>query len=288
MITGQAKVAGVMGWPVGHSRSPQLHGYWLERHGIDGTYIPLPVPPEHFAQALRLLPQLGFAGANITVPHKVTAMNVVDEVDDAARRIGAVNTVVVRPDGSLLGRNTDAFGFIENLRDRAPDWQAAAGPAVVLGAGGAARAVCMALLEVGCPRVTIVNRTRERAEALALSLGRTGGGDSIGVSLWSNRGQALKDAAVLVNTTSLGMDGQPALELDLAELPPEALVNDVVYTPLETPLLAAARARGNPGVDGLGMLLHQARPAFAAWFGPEPEVDDDLRNFVLGAARGDA
>ncbi len=288
MITGRAKVAGVMGWPVGHSRSPQLHGYWLERHGIDGVYIPLPVPAEHFAQALRLLPQLGFAGANITVPHKVTALNVVDEVDDTARRIGAVNTVIVRDDGSLLGRNTDAFGFIENLRDQSPDWRAAAGPAVVLGAGGAARAVSAALLDAGTPRITIVNRTREKAEGLALSLGRTGGGDVVGVSLWSNRAQVLKDAALLVNTTSLGMDGQPALELDLHALPADALVTDVVYTPLETPLLAAARARGNPVVDGLGMLLHQARPAFAAWFGVEPEVDEGLRRIVLANARGDA
>lgn len=280
-ISGQARLAGVMGWPVVHSRSPQLHGHWLARYGIDGVYVPLAVPAEHFPQALRLLPNLGFSGVNITVPHKETALAVVDEADDLARRIGAVNTVVVREDGSLLGTNTDAFGFSENLKSAAPDWSAAAGPAVIIGAGGAARAVGVALLDAGAPSIVLVNRTRERAEALALELG-----PAATVAHWVDRARVLETASTLVNTTSLGMDGQPALELDLSALSGGALVSDVVYAPLETTLLAEARARGNSVVDGLGMLLHQARPSFKAWFGADPEVDEELRRHVLADLPG--
>ncbi len=275
-LTGRSQIAGVMGWPVAHSRSPRLHGYWLRKYGIDGAYIPLPVRPQQFAAALRALPMLGFAGANVTVPHKEAALAAVDRTDVAARRIGAVNTIVVVPDGTLDGRNSDGFGFMENLRAGVAGWSPKAGPAVILGAGGSARAVAVALSDGGAPEIRIVNRTVERAERLSADIG-----GPFRVYGWADRASALFDAALLVNTTTLGMSGQPPLELVLDRLPTTAIVNDIVYSPLETVLLAAARARGNPVVDGLGMLLHQARPGFAAWFGVEPEVTPELRRFVL-------
>lgn len=280
MTTGRAKLAGVMGWPVGHSLSPLLHGYWLQTLGIDGAYVPLAVKPEDFADALRTLPKLGFAGANVTIPHKQTALACCDEIDDVAKRIGAVNTVVVRRDGRLWGTNTDVFGFLENLKAKHPAWDPAAGPAVVIGAGGAARAVIVALLDAGVPTVRLANRSRERAEILAKDLSAP----NIEVRDWETRALALDGAALLVNTTSLGMTGQPPLDLDLARLPKEAAVCDIVYVPLETNLLKAARAAGHPVIDGIGMLLHQARPGFAAWFGVEPTVDQALTTFVLTAA----
>ena len=275
-LSGKARVAGVMGWPVAHSRSPRLHGLWLARHGIDGAYVPLAVSPDHFAQALGMLSHFGFAGVNITIPHKETALGVVDELDDMARRIGAVNTVIVREDGSLLGSNTDAYGFIENLRSGASGWRAEAGPALVIGAGGAARAVIVALLDAGAPTILVTNRTAARADALCAEFGPT-----LTAVPCAARATAVADVATLVNTTSLGMNGQPPLDLALDKLATTTLVTDVVYSPLETPLLSAAKARGNPTVDGLGMLLHQARPGFTAWFGVEPEVDDELRAHVL-------
>jgi shikimate dehydrogenase len=225
------------------------------------------------------LPKLGFAGANVTVPHKEAALAAADRADPQARRIGAANTVIVAADGTLEARNTDGFGFLENLRESVGDWHAAAGPAVIVGAGGTARAVAVALMEAGAPALRLVNRTVERAELLARDIG-----GPVQVHRWADRARALADAALLVNTTTLGMNGQPPLDLDLEGLPTTAVVNDVVYAPLETPLLAAARARGNTVVDGLGMLLHQARPGFAAWFGVEPEVTPELRRFVLDLA----
>ncbi len=279
MISGRAKLAGVMGWPVGHSLSPILHGYWLQSLGIDGAYVPLPVKPEDFASALRTLAKLGFAGANVTIPHKQAALVAVDELDDVARRVGAVNTVVVRRDGGLWGTNTDAYGFLENMKWRYPAWQPSTGPATVIGAGGAARAIVVALLDAGAPSVRLVNRSRGRAESLAAALdGR------IEVRDWETRALALEGAALLVNTTSLGMTGQPPLDLDLAHLPAAAAVCDIVYVPLETELLKAAKAAGHPVIDGIGMLLHQARPGFAAWFGIEPTVDNALLAHVLAAA----
>ena len=276
IISAAAKVAGVIGWPVGHSLSPRLHGYWLEHHGIDGAYVPLAVRAEAFAEAVAALPSLGFAGANVTLPHKEAALRAVQSADDVARRIGAVNTITVGADGSLAGSNSDAFGFLENLRQGASGWRPAAGPAVVLGAGGAARAVTAALVDAGVPEVRLVNRTAARAAAVAADIG-----GPITVSAWADRSRGLDDAALLVNTTSLGMRGKAPLDLDLEGLPPAAVVNDIVYVPLQTPLLAAARGRGNPVVDGLGMLLHQARPGFAAWFGKEPDVTAKMRAFVL-------
>ncbi len=280
-MTGKAKLAGVMGWPVAHSRSPQLHGYWLEQYGIDGAYVPLPVRPEDFDAALRALPMLGFRGANVTVPHKQAALAAVDITDDAAQRIGAVNTVVVTEDGRLEGRNTDAYGFMESLHEQAPAFDPTHGPAVVLGAGGAARAIVVALADARSPEIRVINRTTARADALIRDIGSP----SVAVDL-SDMATALGDAALFVNATSLGMSGQPPLELDLAPLSTDAAVVDIVYEPLETALLSQARKRGNPAVDGLGMLLHQARPAFEAWFGVAPDVTDALRAAVLRPGKG--
>lgn len=272
LLSGHARTAGILGWPVDHSRSPRLHGLWLRRHGIDGAYLPLPVRPERFADSVRALADLGFRGANVTIPHKEAAFAVCDRVDATAHRAGAVNTLVFR-DGMIEGSNTDGWGFLANCAEAAPGWRADAGPVVILGAGGSARAVAAALLDAGCPRVTLVNRTPARAEALARALG--------GPVAVADR-PPLEEAAMLVNTTSLGMPGQPAQAIDLAPLPARAVVADIVYVPRETALLAAARARGLAVVEGLGMLLHQARPGFAAWFGVTPAVDDELRAVVGG------
>lgn len=268
--------AGIMGWPVGHSLSPRLHGFWLGEYGVNGTYEPLPVQPEDFEAALRNLSDQGFAGVNVTVPHKEAAFETVDTLDAVAKRIGAVNTVRVNADGSLAGSSTDGFGFLENLKEGAPGWSAATGPAVVLGAGGASRAVTAALLDAGAPGVKLVNRTLSRAEQLARDIG-----GRITVVPWEDRVAALGDAAILVNTTTLGMEGEEPLDLDLGPLPTQAVVTDIVYAPLETPLLQQAKKHGNPTVDGLGMLLHQARPGFRQWFGVEPAVTDALRAHVL-------
>jgi len=278
ILSGKARLAGVIGWPVSHSRSPRLHGFWLEQLGIDGAYLPLAVAPENLEMVIRALPRMGFRGVNLTVPHKEAVMALVDELEPLATRIGAVNTIAVRDDGSLLGRNTDAFGFLENLRHTSPGWCPEAAPAVVIGAGGAARAVVAALIDARVPAIRLVNRSAERAARLAADLG-----GPVTVVDWAERAACLEDAGLLVNTTTLGMTGQSNLDLDLSALPVSALVNDIVYVPLETDLLARARARGNPVVDGLGMLLHQAVPGFEAWFGVRPEVSGQLRSFVLGS-----
>jgi shikimate dehydrogenase len=278
-ISGRTKLAGIMGWPVTHSRSPALHNFWIDEHAIDGAYVPLAVRPEHLGQALRALPALCFRGCNLTLPHKQAALAIVDKVDPLARRIGAINTIVVMPDGSLEGRNTDAFGFRENLRERAPDWTPSAGPAVVLGAGGGARGVIAALIEARAEEIRIVNRTLARAERVASDLAAAT--TRVTSYPWNDMAWALRDAGLLVNTTSLGMNGEPELEIDLAPLPPSAVVADIVYVPLETPLLAAARQRGHRTVDGLGMLLHQGRPGFEAWFGSPVQVTRELRAALL-------
>ena len=278
-ISGTTRLAGIMGWPVAHSRSPVLHGFWLHETGVDGAYLPLPVRPEHIEQALRALPILGFRGCNLTIPHKQAALSVVDRVEPLARQIGAVNTIVVGPDGTLEGRNTDAFGFRESLRDAVPDWKATAGPAAILGAGGAARAVVAALADAGATEIRIVNRTLARAEAIAGDLATPN--TRITIYSWEEVGAALRHAGLLVNATSLGMAGEPSLKLDLVPLPPSTPVVDIVYVPLETDLLAAARRRGHPVVDGLGMLLHQGRPGFEAWFGTSVRVTHELRAAIL-------
>ena len=268
-------LAGVMGWPVGHSRSPMLHGYWLQKYGLPGAYVLLPVQPDRLPAALKGLPALGFAGCNVTIPHKVAAMELVDRVDPVAKRIGAINTIVVEADGTLTGYNNDGFGYVQSLRDAYADWRADAGPVMVLGAGGAARAIVASLVDAGAREVRICNRTPARAEAVAQAIG-----GPVSVLPWERRREALGDVALLVNTTSQGMSGQPPLDLDLGALPRETLVSDAIYIPLETPLLAAARARGNRTVNGLGMLLNQARPAFKAWFGVMPEITPELRRMI--------
>jgi shikimate dehydrogenase len=283
-ITGAARLAGIMGWPVAHSRSPALHGFWLAEHAIDGAYVPLAVPPDRLEQALRALPALGFRGCNLTIPHKQAALKIMDRVDPFANRIGAMNTIIVTPDGSLEGSNTDVFGFHENLREQAPDWRASAGPAVILGAGGSARSVIAALSTAGVAEIRLVNRTFDRAETLAreLALPQT----RIDAYPWEARASVLEGAGILVNTTSLGMENEPPLDIDLKALPRAAVVVDIVYVPLETRLLAAARERGHLVVDGLGMLLHQGRPGFAAWFGIAPQVTSELRRAMLATFAG--
>ncbi len=265
-------LAGVMGWPVMHSRSPTLHNYWFAHYSLAGTYVPLAIRPEGLEAALRALAPLGFSGCNLTIPHKERALGIVDAVDPVARRIGAISCVTVRPDGSLAGTNNDGYGFVHSILQQQPGWRADRGPIVVIGAGGGARAVVYSLAERGAREIRLINRTLVRAEALARELGAP-----IEAVAWDDRPAALDGAAMLVNTTSQGMVGQPPLDLALDRLPADALVCDIVYVPLETPLLAAARRRGNPTVDGLGMLLHQARPAWQAWFNLEPEVTSGLR-----------
>ena len=265
-------LAGVMGWPVMHSRSPALHGYWLSEYGLAGAYVPLAIRPDGLAAALRALAPLAFSGCNLTIPHKEQAMAIVDEVDEAARAIGAISCVTVGEGGRLSGTNNDGYGYIEGVVEADPGWRADSGPIVVVGSGGGARAVVFALMGRGAREIRLVNRTVSRAETLASDLA-----GPIEVIAWEDRALALAGAAMLVNTTSQGMVGQPALDIDLAHLPASALVSDIVYIPGETPLLAAARRRGNRTVNGLGMLLHQARPAWRSWFGIEPEVTPAMR-----------
>lgn len=271
ILTGKAKLAGIVGWPVAHSRSPLIHGFWLRRYGIDGAYVPLPARPVDFGVAIQGLRAAGFAGVNVTLPHKLAAFAACDVVNDTARRAGAVNTIVFR-DGRTEGTNTDGLGFIANLRASGVD--PAAGPALILGAGGGARAIAAALLGEGVP-VHLANRTAERAKALTKEL------PGLSIIPWQDRAAALTDIALLVNATSLGMGGATPPPIDIANAPGTPVVADIVYTPLQTELLTAARARGLRTVDGLGMLLHQACFGFAAWFGVQPSVDQELRDFVL-------
>ncbi len=265
-------LAGVMGWPVMHSRSPLMHNYWMAQQELAGTYVPLAIKPGGLAAALRALHPLGFAGCNLTIPHKQEAMTIVDELDDVARKIGAISCVVVRDDGSLFGTNNDWLGFIGNLKQDQPDWRAAAGPVAVIGAGGGGRAVCYALLREGATEIRLVNRTREKAMAVAQDLG-----GPIRVLPWAERHDALAGVTMAVNVTSQGMVGQTPLDVRLDKLPKSAIAADIIYTPLETPVLAAARERGNRTLNGLGMLLHQGPPAWKLWFGIEPRVTAELR-----------
>lgn len=272
---GVAGVAGVMGWPIAHSRSPLIHNFWLQQHGLAGEYVLLPVQPGTLGAALQTLATRGFKGCNITIPHKVDALKLVQVLDANAARVGAVNTVAVLPDGTLKGLNTDGYGYIQSLLEVNPAWRADAGPITVLGAGGAARAVLLALADQGAKEIRLLNRSPDKALALAAEFG-----SPITALPWAERHDALADCALLVNTTSLGMHGAGELDLDLSKLPTSAMVSDIIYVPLQTPLLLEAKARGNLTVNGLGMLLNQARPAFEAWFGVLPSVTPELRRAI--------
>ncbi|MBE0554904.1 MAG: shikimate dehydrogenase [Rhodobacteraceae bacterium] len=271
-------LAGVIGHPIAHSRSPALHGHWLRRYGIRGHYVPMDVAPADLKETLNLLPRIGFVGLNVTIPHKEAVLQLADVVSDRAALIGAANTLIFRKDGRIHADNTDGAGFIANLRQNAPDWNPAAGPAAVFGAGGAARAVVAALIEVGVPEIRITNRTRPRAEALRADFGA-----KVVVEDWVQAANMLEGASTVVNTTSLGMAGKADFRVPLDGLEPAALVTDLVYNPLQTDFLQAAADRGCRTVDGLGMLLHQAAPGFERWFGQRPEVDEATRLAVLGA-----
>ena len=271
-----APLAGVLGYPISHSKSPRIHGHWLEKYGLRGFYMPLPVAPAHFENVLRTLPRMGYVGANVTIPHKVRALKCADIVTDRASLIGAANTLIFRPDGKVMADNTDGYGFIENIRQAAPKWDFKEGSAVVIGAGGAARAVVVSLLDVGVPEIILSNRTRIKAESLKEEFS-----NRIKVVDWAGLGSVLEDVKTIVNATSLGMSGQADLRVPLDGLRPGQLVTDLVYDPLETPLLAQAREAGCTVVDGLGMLLHQAVPGFERWFGHRPVVDNTLRKMLL-------
>jgi len=269
-------LAGVIGSPVAHSRSPQLHTHWLKTLGIPGYYIPMDVSEADLEAVLRTLPRMGFRGVNITVPHKEKALALADTVSDRATIIGAANTLVFRDDGQIQADNTDGYGFTENLRQNAPGWDPANGPAAVLGARGAARAVIAALLDVGVPEILLSNRTRVRAETLQSQFGRR-----VTVIDWVQAGNILEEATTVVNTTTLGMMGKPPLRVPLDGLRKGAVVTDLVYAPLQTRLLIEAEKAGCVTVDGLGMLLHQAVPGFERWFGTRPEVDAATRAAAL-------
>ena len=273
--------AGVIGWPIIHSLSPRLFRYWLKKSTISGSYDAFPIEGTGLSALLKNMAEEGFSGLNVTAPHKQVVLDHLDGLSDCARRIGAVNTITIKKNGTLFGDNTDGFGFIENLRQNYAGFNTTAGPSIVIGAGGAARAIVAALVNAGAPKIKVVNRTRSKAEKLAEDIG-----GPIDVLDWSDRHDALEDVTIVTNATTLGMVGRPPLNLSLDALSGNALVTDIVYAPLETQLIRKAKAKGNPSVDGIGMLLHQARPGFAAWFGVEPEVTDDLRCHVL-ASNGD-
>lgn len=273
MLSGKTMLAGVIGHPVTHSLSPRLHGFWLYQKAIDGAYLPLSVHPDDLGEVLKALPKMGFRGVNLTLPHKELAVSMVDSLDSVSKAAGAVNTIVFE-DGKAQGFNTDVYGFIQNLKTSVMGLGAYKEHALILGAGGAARAACVALKEEGWKKISVTNRTRERAEALKAAL------PYLHVVPWEAR-EALASVTLLVNATSLGMKGKESLEVSLEKLPTSALVHDIVYNPLMTPLLKAAGARGNPVVDGIGMLLWQAKPAFEKWFGAEVEVNNNLREHVL-------
>lgn len=278
MIRPAIPLAGVIGDPISHSLSPRLHGHWLKRYGLKGHYVPLHITHANLADALRILPEMGFVGVNVTIPHKEYVLSLASNVTDRAALIGAANTLTFLGDGRIQADNTDGQGFLSNIRQNLPGWTASAGPALVLGSGGAAKAIISALISDGAPQVFVANRTRARAEGLKEQFGAR-----VDPQDWTRIADLVGQASLIVNTTSLGMTGQPPLAIDLSRLRPPTVVTDIVYAPLETELLRRAREAGCETVDGLGMLLHQAVPGFERWFGYTPLVDDDLRNAVLGA-----
>lgn len=275
-MTDKIPLAGVIGSPISHSKSPQIHRHWLKTYGLRGDYIPMDVVPKDLEDVLRTLPKAGFVGVNITIPHKESVLDIADLITDRAILIGAANTLIFRKDGKIHADNTDGYGFIENLKAGAPQWKPESGPATVMGAGGSARAVVTSLLDAGVPEILITNRTRVRAEKLADDFGKR-----LTVVDWVQAGNILEDSRLVVNTTSLGMIGKPAMRVPLDGLRRGTIVTDLVYAPLKTDLLATAEAAGCVTVDGLGMLLHQAVPAFERWFGQRPEVDTATRAAAL-------
>ena len=276
MTEANIPLAGVIGSPIAHSRSPQLHGHWLKTYGVKGFYIPMEVTSADLETVLRTLPKVGFVGVNVTIPHKEAALRIADLVNDRATLIGAANTLIFRKDGKIHADNTDGYGFLENLKTGAPDWDPRSGPAAVLGAGGAARAVIVALLDAGVPEILLSNRTRARAEKLQDDFG-----NRVTVVDWTRAGNVLEGASLVVNTSSLGMVDHSELRVPLDGLQKGTVVTDLVYNPLRTRLLDEAEQMGCVTVDGLGMLLHQGVPGFERWFGPRPEVTDELRAAVL-------
>ena len=266
----------VIGHPIAHSRSPDLHGAWLKRYGLKGYYIPMDVAPQDLEAVLRMLPKMGFVGANVTIPHKEAILKIADSITDRAALIGASNTLIFKDSGKIYADNTDGIGFISNLRQQAENWQPSSGPAAILGAGGAARAVVSALLEAGVPEIRIANRTRPRADAF-----RSDFGAQVKVYEWTDVPDMIENCATLVNTTSLGMTGKPPLHINMEKLSAKTLVTDIVYTPLITQFLHEAQQKGCKIVDGLGMLLHQAAPGFERWFHYKPEVDEETRQVIL-------
>ena len=269
-------LAGVVGFPVAHSKSPLIHNYWMKKYGVDALYVPLRVHPDDICAVLKTLPKTGFKGVNLTVPHKTAALKIVDELSDEARKAGAVNTLVFRTDGTIFGHNTDGAGFLLNLQNVEPDFDIRKSVTTVLGTGGAARGICAALTTAGCKEIRVVYRTFEKAKALQENVG-----GNIVLIPWAAQEKALNACDVLANATPLGMNGFEALEMDLSALKPSAIVADAVYAPLKTKLLAQAEKRGLKTANGLGMLLNQAVPAFQAWFGIVPEIDDGLKRLVI-------
>ena len=270
------KKAGVIGFPIHHSKSPLIHNYWLKKYGIPAQYNAFEVKPEELESFVFSLKKRGFAGINVTVPHKVAVMKLMDELSDAAKKAGAVNTVIVRKDGTLFGHNTDGLGFLANIQEKKKDFDIKEKPVVILGTGGAARGVCAALALAGAPEIRLVYRTREKAENLVASVG-----GNFTLIEWNEKETVLSDAGLLANATTLGMNGFDSLKIDLSGLNASAVVADLVYSPLKTALLKQAEEKGHITADGLGMLLHQACPSFQAWFGVMPEITSELRELVL-------
>ena len=270
-------LAGVLGNPIAQSKSPRLHRHWLRKYGLLGDYVSLHVTEENLETVVRAMPKMGFVGANVTLPHKIAVMQFADQITDRATLIGAANTLTFKDDGKIIADNTDGYGFMANLKQNAPDWDPTSGPAVLLGAGGAARAIIVALADAGVTEILLTNRTRTKADALRAEFGTR-----IRVVDWVQAGNILEGAATVINSTSLGMTGNAALRIPLDGLTKGTLVTDIVYSPLRTRLLEEAETAGCTVVDGLGMLLHQGVPGFERWFGVRPEVDDKTRQAVLG------
>jgi len=269
-------LAGVIGFPISHSKSPRLHRHWLRRYGLLGDYVPLHVHEDSLEIVLRTMPKMGFVGCNVTIPHKTNVMRIADQISDRATLVGAANTLIFKEDGKIYADNTDGYGFMANVKQGAPDWVPSSGPAAVFGAGGAARAIIVALAEAGVPEIRLSNRTRPKAEALRAEFGAR-----IKVVDWVQAGNMLDEAKTVINTTALGMTGAAEFRVPLDGLRPDMVVTDIVYTPLKTRLLQEAERAGCTTVDGLGMLLHQGVPGFERWFGMRPDVDEDLRQVML-------